>query len=54
MSPQISSFTVTPNYEIAFFSSDVFEVVNILDYLDNKIELSTIKTEMQKFEIGGE
>ncbi|XP_070839034.1 complement factor B-like [Chaetodon trifascialis] len=49
---KISSFTVTPNYEIMFFSSDIIEVVNILDFLDSKIELSTIKTELEKFQIG--
>uniref|UniRef100_A0A8C9YCL8 C3/C5 convertase n=1 Tax=Sander lucioperca TaxID=283035 RepID=A0A8C9YCL8_SANLU len=35
---KISSFSVTPNYEIVFFSSEVFEVVRILDFLDQKIE----------------
>uniref|UniRef100_A0A8D3ADJ3 C3/C5 convertase n=1 Tax=Scophthalmus maximus TaxID=52904 RepID=A0A8D3ADJ3_SCOMX len=34
---KISSFSVTPNYEIIFFSSEINEVVNILDYLDGKI-----------------
>uniref|UniRef100_A0A3Q1FXL7 Complement factor B-like n=1 Tax=Acanthochromis polyacanthus TaxID=80966 RepID=A0A3Q1FXL7_9TELE len=33
----ISSFSVTPNYEIVFFSSEVYEVVNILDFLDVKL-----------------
>lgn len=31
---QISSFAVTPNYEIVFFSSEIFQAVNILDFYD--------------------
>ncbi|XP_044079271.1 complement factor B-like isoform X2 [Siniperca chuatsi] len=49
---KISSFSVTPNYEVLFFSSDVFEVVNIIDFLDGKKVLSAIKTEMENFKIG--
>lgn len=33
---QISSFTVSPNYEIVYFSSDIYEVVSILDFFDGK------------------
>lgn len=54
MCPQISSFAVTPNYEILFFSSDMFEVVNILDFFDRKIVLRTIMDDIEKFKIGGE
>lgn len=54
MSPQISSFTVTPNYEIVFFSSEIYEVVNIIDFLDGKIERSALKTAMDNFTIGSE
>ncbi|KAM7374337.1 hypothetical protein PAMP_007003 [Pampus punctatissimus] len=49
---KISSFSVTPNYEILFFSSEIYEVVNIIDFLDHKIELSTLKTKMENFVIG--
>ena len=49
---KISSFAVTPNYEILFFSSDMFEVVNILDFFDRKIVLRTIMDDIEKFKIG--
>lgn len=54
MSPQISSFSVTPNYEILFFSADIIGVVNILDFLDGKAILSNVKNTLEKFEVGGE
>lgn len=48
---QISSFTVTPNYEIVFFSSDIFQAVNILDFYDGvKVNLLEI---LEKFDTGG-
>ncbi|XP_070839171.1 complement factor B-like [Chaetodon trifascialis] len=50
---KISSFTVSPNYEIVFFSCEIFEVVNILDFFDNKIKLSTIKDELENFQTDG-
>ncbi|XP_059208412.1 complement factor B-like [Centropristis striata] len=31
---KISSFSVTPNYEIVFFSSEIHEVVNIMDFFE--------------------
>ncbi|XP_061818458.1 complement factor B-like [Nerophis lumbriciformis] len=49
---KISSFSISPNYEVLFFSSDVFEVVNIVDFLDGKTQLSTVKTELENFQIG--
>ena len=54
MSPQISSFTVTPNYEILFFGCDTFEVVNILDFREGKVNLNTVKTDVEQFQPGGE
>ncbi|TKS82993.1 Complement factor B [Collichthys lucidus] len=33
---KISSFTMSPNYEIVFFSSEIDEVVNILEFWDKK------------------
>ena len=54
MSPQISSFSVTPNYDIVFFSSQTFEIVDILDFLDRRIELTEVKNKLDKFQIGGE
>lgn len=54
MSPQLASFAVTPNYEIVFFSCDIYEVVNIIDFRDGKISLSTIKSQLENSKIGGE
>lgn len=48
---QISSFTVSPNYEIIFFASDIFEVVNILDFFDGK-EVKLQDT-LKKFQVEG-
>ncbi|KAM6911649.1 complement factor B-like [Lycodopsis pacificus] len=50
---KISSFSVSPNYEIVFFSSEVYEVVNILDFFDNKIEPSTILDKVNNFKVEG-
>ncbi|XP_023144259.1 complement factor B-like isoform X1 [Amphiprion ocellaris] len=49
---KISSFSVTPNYEIVFFSSDVYEVVNILDFLDGKASLISVMEKLSTFTIG--
>ncbi|XP_035482334.1 complement factor B [Scophthalmus maximus] len=49
---KISSFSVTPNYEIIFFSSEINEVVNILDYLDGKIVLGNVKNELDNYKVG--
>ncbi|XP_060910841.1 complement factor B-like [Labrus mixtus] len=48
---KISSFSVTPNYEIIFFSSDIYEVVSILDFWDGKIQLDDVMTKLSNFEI---
>ncbi|XP_068571958.1 complement factor B-like [Cebidichthys violaceus] len=50
---KISTFDVSPNYEIIFFSSEVFEVVKILDFFDEKIVLSTIIDKIKNFEVEG-
>lgn len=52
ISPQISTFTVTPNYEILFFSSEISEVVKITDFLENRPV--NIKQELKKFKASGE
>ena len=55
MSPQISSFSVTPNYEVLFFSSEIYEVVSILDFLDGRLtHKDSVKQELDKFKIGRE
>lgn len=43
---------MSPNYEIVFFSSDIFEVVNILDFFDGK-EVKLHET-LKKFKVEGE
>ncbi|XP_022618132.1 complement factor B-like [Seriola dumerili] len=49
---RIASFTVSPNYEIFFFSSEIIEVVNILDFLQNGVQPITIIEAIEAFEIG--
>ncbi|XP_034034299.1 complement factor B-like isoform X2 [Thalassophryne amazonica] len=49
---KIASFSVTPNYEIVFFAAEIFEIVNIIDFLDNKQELHRIKTALETFTVG--
>ncbi|KAK5858480.1 hypothetical protein PBY51_002615 [Eleginops maclovinus] len=49
---KISSFNVDPNYEVVFFSSELYEVVNILDFFDKKVERSTIIEKLENFEVG--
>uniref|UniRef100_A0A3Q3XL94 C3/C5 convertase n=1 Tax=Mola mola TaxID=94237 RepID=A0A3Q3XL94_MOLML len=44
---KISTFTVTPNYEILFFSAEISEVVKITDFLENRPV--NIKQELKKF-----
>lgn len=53
MFPQIASFSVTPNYEIAFFSSEVFEVVKILDFLNEGGKPKNMIEELRKFKVDG-
>ncbi|XP_034539899.1 complement factor B-like [Notolabrus celidotus] len=48
---KIGSFSVTPNYEIIFFSSQYYEVVNIIDFFEGKVELKNVITELEKFKI---
>uniref|UniRef100_A0A8C4EHG7 C3/C5 convertase n=1 Tax=Dicentrarchus labrax TaxID=13489 RepID=A0A8C4EHG7_DICLA len=49
---KISSFVVNPNYEIIFFACEIFEVINIIDFWDDKISLSTIKEKLETFRMG--
>ncbi|KAM3869184.1 complement factor B-like [Diretmus argenteus] len=49
---KISSFAVSPNYEILFFSYDIIEVANILDsFGENKKSLTSILTDLEEFHI---
>ncbi|XP_004564127.2 complement factor B [Maylandia zebra] len=48
----IASFAVTPNYEIIFFSSELYEIVNIIDFMDGTAKLSDVKTKLEEFDIG--
>ncbi|KAM9847034.1 complement factor B-like [Aulostomus maculatus] len=49
---KIASFSVSPNYEIVFFSSEIYEAVKILDHYDGKVDLSTVKSSVDNFEVG--
>ncbi|XP_053296809.1 complement factor B [Pleuronectes platessa] len=50
---KISSFTVTPNYEVLFFSSEIYKVVDIIDFFDGKMKhKDSVKQELDKFEVG--
>ncbi|XP_010742880.3 complement factor B-like isoform X1 [Larimichthys crocea] len=48
---KISSFTVSPNYEIVFFSSEIEEVVNILDFWEKKDVRKDILEKLDTFGI---
>uniref|UniRef100_A0A3P8VL65 C3/C5 convertase n=1 Tax=Cynoglossus semilaevis TaxID=244447 RepID=A0A3P8VL65_CYNSE len=37
---KIASFSVTPNYEIIFFSSEIYTIVSILDFLNGNVKLN--------------
>lgn len=43
---------MSPNYEILFFSSEISEVVNILDFFEKKD--INLKEEVEKFKADGE
>ncbi|XP_020321310.2 complement factor B isoform X1 [Oncorhynchus kisutch] len=47
---KVSSFSVSPNYEIIFFASDVLEVVNIIDFSgDKRKPLEKVLTDLDNF-----
>ncbi|XP_047234485.1 complement factor B-like [Girardinichthys multiradiatus] len=48
---KIASFSVSPNYEILFFSSEIYEVVNILDFFNAKLQLNSIIENLETFKI---
>ncbi|XP_032431339.1 complement factor B-like [Xiphophorus hellerii] len=48
---KIASFSVSPNYEIVFFSSEIYRVVNILDFFNAKVNLSKVIEDLEKFKI---
>ncbi|KAM4620927.1 complement factor B-like [Polymixia lowei] len=51
---KISSFAVSPNYDIIFFSSEIFKIANIIDnFGNNKVPLQTILDNLDKFDIDG-
>ncbi|RVE63836.1 hypothetical protein OJAV_G00140200 [Oryzias javanicus] len=49
---KISGFSVSPNYEILFFSSDVYEVANIIDFYEKKATLASVIKDLEDFKIG--
>lgn len=52
-SPQISSFAMNPNYEIVFFTCDIHEVANIIDYRSGNSAIQTIMQQLENFQING-
>ncbi|CAB1333127.1 unnamed protein product [Coregonus sp. 'balchen'] len=47
---KVSSFSVSPNYEILFFASDVLEVVNIIDFSgENRKPLEEVLANLDNF-----
>ncbi|XP_072230703.1 complement factor B-like [Leuresthes tenuis] len=50
---KISSFSVTPNYEILFFSSNIYEVSNILDFYDRRATMNSIINDLENFKVEG-
>ncbi|RVE63837.1 hypothetical protein OJAV_G00140210 [Oryzias javanicus] len=48
---KISNY-LTPNYEILFFSTDVHEVVNIVDFHEGRKSLSSVLQDVERFELG--
>uniref|UniRef100_A0A8C7ZN55 C3/C5 convertase n=1 Tax=Oryzias sinensis TaxID=183150 RepID=A0A8C7ZN55_9TELE len=50
---KISAFTVSPNYEILFFSADVYEVVSIVDFYEGNVTLDSTIKNLEDFQIGG-
>lgn len=54
LSLKISSFEVTPNYEILFFACEVLEVVNILQDHLIRGPSSALMTQLGNFNIAGQ
>lgn len=48
---QISSFAVKPNYDVIFFSSEIYQVVSILDSYGG-VEVDVVQT-LKNFELSG-
>ncbi|KAM9332688.1 complement factor B-like [Pholidichthys leucotaenia] len=48
---KISSFSVSPNYEIIFFSSEVYEVADIIKFLDGRVKLDSVIRDIKSFTI---
>ncbi|XP_068600166.1 complement factor B-like [Brachionichthys hirsutus] len=48
---KIASFSVTPNYDIAFFSSEILEVVSIMNFFNGKIKLADVKKRIEAFDV---
>uniref|UniRef100_A0A3B3HMA3 C3/C5 convertase n=1 Tax=Oryzias latipes TaxID=8090 RepID=A0A3B3HMA3_ORYLA len=49
---KIAAFTVSPNYEILFFSADVYEVVSIVEFYEGNVTLDSAIKNLEDFQIG--
>uniref|UniRef100_A0A3B3HXQ4 C3/C5 convertase n=1 Tax=Oryzias latipes TaxID=8090 RepID=A0A3B3HXQ4_ORYLA len=48
---KIAAFTVSPNYEILFFSADVYEVVSIVEFYEGNVTLDSAIKNLEDFQI---
>ncbi|KAK2828628.1 hypothetical protein Q5P01_019662 [Channa striata] len=48
---KISSFSVTPNYDIVFFSSELLKIVSITDFMTGNAVLSDVKSQLENFKV---
>ncbi|XP_077361196.1 complement factor B-like isoform X2 [Festucalex cinctus] len=46
---KISSFPISPNYEVIFFSSDIFEVANIIDFMHGNLQPNVLRSRVDNF-----
>lgn len=52
-SPQIAVFSTSPNYEVLFFSSEIHEVIDIVEYLGDGVDPIVVTTKLNEFDVDG-
>lgn len=45
---------MNPNYEIVFFTCNIYEVANIIDYRSGNSGIQTIMQQLENFQVNGE
>ncbi|KAF3706517.1 Complement factor B [Channa argus] len=48
---KIAGFSVTPNYDIVFFSSEIFDIVRITDFMKGNVALKTVKDKLESYNV---